>query len=128
MERGGGRGGGQGGQGYLAVSVVSVGRRQLQLQAGHLGQQLQFLGLQGRAVEQLLEGKGGGVRNQPWSGGCTQSEGGTHLLQQPLGGVQLLAVMLQVGVQVSDLLALDLHLVRQNTHLEAKRVREQRSG
>lgn len=49
-----GAGGGCGGQGYLAVSVVPVHRCQLQLQAGHLGQQLQLLGLQGRAVQQLL--------------------------------------------------------------------------
>lgn len=52
--RGGQRGRGRRGQGYLAVSVVSVHRRQLQLQAGHLGEQLQLLGLEGRAVQQLL--------------------------------------------------------------------------
>lgn len=41
-----------------------------------------------------------------------------YLLQQVLGAIQLLLVMLKGGFQVPDLLTLYLHLVRQNTHLE----------
>lgn len=44
---------GEGG-GYLTVPVISLHPRQLQLQAGHLGHQLQLLGLQSRAGQQLL--------------------------------------------------------------------------
>lgn len=39
---------------YLIVPVISLHRRQLQLQTGHLGHQLQLLGLQRRSVQQLL--------------------------------------------------------------------------
>lgn len=39
---------------HLVVPVISLHRCQLQLQAGHLGHQLQFLGLKGRPVQELL--------------------------------------------------------------------------
>lgn len=43
-----------GGGAHLIVPVVSLHRCQLQLQAGHLGHQLQFLGLEGCPLQQLL--------------------------------------------------------------------------
>lgn len=42
----------------------------------------------------------------------------SYLLQQLLGSVQFLPVMLQAGVQVTDLLTLHLHLICEDTHLE----------
>lgn len=44
-----------------------------------------------------------------------------HLLQHLLGGVEFVPVFVQTQVQVSNLLSLSLHLVRQHAHLHRTR-------
>lgn len=44
-----------------------------------------------------------------------------HLLQHLLGGVEFVPVFIQTQVQVSNLLSLGLHLVRQHAHLHRTR-------
>lgn len=102
------------------VPVISVHGRQLQLQVGHLGHQLQLLGLQSAAVQQLLRSQRSEV-----TAGTSDLKGSErvqvkkrYLLQQLLCSIQLPLVMLQAGLQVPDLLTLNLHLVRENTDLE----------